>query len=84
MELRWFDLVYTLIFGGAKRVSYRAMGLATLFVRQPQHLDIPGMVRMNEIVAALFICQLRVHQEACPDWMRVSKRLWKTNSKALR
>ena len=63
---------------------HTAIDFATLFVRQAQHLDIPRMVRMNEIIAALFICQLRVHQEACPDWMRVSKRLRKANSKALR
>jgi len=55
-----------------------------LFIRQAQHLDIPGMVRMNEIIAAFFISQLRVHPKAGTDWMRMPQGSRKPDAQILR
>jgi hypothetical protein len=50
----------------------------------PEHFDIPCMIRMNEAVPALFICELAVNEEPRPYWMRTSQRFEKTHAQIWR
>lgn len=57
---------------------------AELFLRLTEHLDIPGVVCVNEVAAALFVSELRVNQKARPYRMRKSQRFGKANAEILR
>ena len=42
------------------------------------------MVSVKKLAVPLTVSELRVHQEARPDWMRVTRSFWKSNPQALR
>jgi hypothetical protein len=46
--------------------------MADLFIRLAEHLDIPGVVRVNELTPALSIGELCVHQKARAGRVRMS------------
>ena len=46
----------------------------------PKYLDIPSMVRMDEIVSAFSISELGVHEEARADRMRATQRFGKADA----